>query len=54
MKRVSVFLPTDMLKTKPLGSPRPYSLDMILQAHHAFTYSSNAWGTVSSVDHSQL
>ena len=34
--------------------PRPYSFASILQAHHAFTYSSKACGTVSSVDHSQL
>ena len=43
-----------MLKTKPSGSPRPYSRARSLQAHQALTYSAKACGTVSSVDHSQL
>ena len=33
------------LNWKPSGLPRPYSLASTLHANHAFTYSSNAWGT---------
>ena len=46
--------PTLRLNTKPSGSPRASSLASSLQANHALMYSAIAWGTVSSVDHSQL
>ena len=43
-----------MLNTKPSDWPKPQRRLIILQATQALTYSAKAWGTVSSVDHSQL
>ena len=37
-----------------VGVAQPSSLASSLQANQALTYSSKAWGTYSSVDHSQL
>ncbi len=46
--------PTLMLNMKPSGEPSLNSFAITLIANHAFTYSSKASGTLSSVDHSQL